>query len=168
MTAGEAIRLIAARDLAGWQGLPRCSLADVTAAFDRVSDGVGTGQIGQRRRDYILVAAAGYDEPMRVWLEDADRVVALDVEYPDVAALPDQLGEPEARRDFHWAGLDLVDGELVYASRGITVFVNPENRDVLRVAVYPAASLEAYDTLWRLALPPHRRRPLRRSPAGES
>jgi hypothetical protein len=162
MTALEAMALIAARDLAHWRGLPGCSLADVTGTFDRRGDGVGSGRIGTSRRDFVLVSAPGYDEPLRVWLDDDDDVVALDVEYPELPELPAQLGEPEARRDFHWAGLDLADGELVYASRGITVYVNPENRDVLRVSVYPAGSLEQYDERWRLALPPHRRRPLRR------
>jgi hypothetical protein len=161
MTAVQAMRLIAERDLASWNGLPHCSLADVTGMFDRIGDGVGSGRIGTRRCDYVLVAASGYDEPLRVWLDDDD-VVALDVEYPNLPDLPAQLGEPEARRDFHWAGLDLADGELVYATRGITVFVNPDDQDVLRVAVYPAGSLQEYDALWRLALPPHRRRPLRR------
>jgi hypothetical protein len=162
MSAIEALRQIAERDLAGWQGLPHCSLADVTGAFDRVGDGVGSGRIGVHRRDYVLVATPAYEEPLRVWLDEGDDVVALDVEYPPLPDLAARLGEPEARRDFHWAGLDLAGGELVYASRGITVFVNPENRDVLRVALYPAGSLEDYDGLWRLALPPHRRRPLRR------
>jgi hypothetical protein len=162
MSPAEAMRLIAERDLAAWHGLPRCSLADVTATFPRSGEGVGSGRLGTHQCDYVLVSASGYDEPLRVWLDDEGEVVAIDVEYPDLPDLPARLGEPEARREFHWAGLDLTDGELVYASRGLTVFVNPDTGDVLRIAVYPAGSLQEYDAQWRLALPPHRRRPLRR------
>src|SRR5579863_2921342 len=140
MTASEAMALIAERDLVGWHGLPSCSLADVTGTFGRVGEGVGSGRIGTDRRDFVLVYASGYEEPLRVWLGDSDEVLALDVEYPALPDLPAQLGEPEERRDFHWAGLELANGELVY----------------------PSGSLERYDERSRLELPPHRRRPLRR------
>jgi hypothetical protein len=161
-SAQDAIRLIAQRNLAAWRGLPSASLADITDAFHRHGDGVGNGRLGTHRRDYVLVAAPGYAEPLRVWLDDGERVLAIDVEYPDLPDLPAGLGTPEDRRDFHWAGLDLTGGELIYASRGITLFVNPETQELLRLAVYPAGSLQEYDSLWRLALPPHRRRPRRR------
>jgi hypothetical protein len=90
-------------------------------------------------------------------MDDSGQVLAIDVEYPEIVGLPAQLGEPAARRDFHWASLDLQGGELVYPTRSLALFVNPENHELLRLEVFPSGSLDDYDKLRRLHLHPRRR-----------
>jgi hypothetical protein len=66
-------------------------------------------------------------------------------------------GRARGRRDLHWASLDLQGGELVYPTRSLALFVNPENHELLRLEVFPSGSLDDYDKLRRLHLHPRRR-----------
>jgi hypothetical protein len=55
-----------------------------------------------------------------------------------------KLGEPAAKLDFIFANVELKAGEWVYPERGLTLFMNPENGYLLRVAAYPKTTLEHY------------------------
>jgi hypothetical protein len=158
----DAFDVLARRELAAWRGLPAdTTLDDVRARFGEPEEGLGRGRLGAHSRDFVFVRADGYGEPLRAWLDEDDRFLAIDVEYPEAGDLPAALGTPEARRDFPWAGLELAGGELVFPRRGITVYVNPETGEVLRVNLFAAGTLGDYDATARLALAPHRRRPAR-------
>jgi hypothetical protein len=149
--------LLERREFVAWHGLPRCSLPELIERFPLHVDGLGHGRLGERARDFVLVRAKAYDQPLRAWVDDSGQVLAIDVEYPQISGLPAQLGEPAARRDLHWAGLALQGGELVFPTRGLALFVNPENHDLLRLEVFPSGSLDDYDKFRRLHLRPRRR-----------
>lgn len=51
---------------------------------------------------------------------------------------------PGGRFDVPWDVLRLRDGEWVHAGRGVTLFVNPDTRQVLRWAVYVPCSVTEY------------------------
>src|SRR5262245_16483738 len=135
------LRRFAARDFRGWSGLdPRTMLHDVAEAFE-VDDVPQPGVLGSEERaaGWVTVAAGGYPEGIRVWLDQMD-VLLLDGPDPELPeglpALLDALGEPEARLDSYLGPLRVEGGEWVYAARGLTVYVNPENMLLLRLAGY--------------------------------
>jgi hypothetical protein len=154
MSCESALDGFAARTFSQWQPLPtNCLLAQVTAKFPLLNDGVGTGRIGERSAQYRMVVSPRYPRPVRAWLE-GNNLLMLDAEYPDpentLAAEIEALGEPEARLDCWWDVLRLQRAEWVFASRGLAAFVNPDNRIVLRLLVFPAASLAEYERKFRI------------------
>jgi hypothetical protein len=143
-----ALRIWADRDFRRWRGLPAgCSLTDVTSVFPLLNDGVGMSILGEQNADFRMVMVDGYDSPVRVWSND-DHVLMLDVEFPQLStsldALLAELGEPEARLDSFLSTLRLEQSEWVYPSRGLTLFINPDNDVLLRLAVYSPTTLDAY------------------------
>jgi hypothetical protein len=166
--AMDALRRFATRDFRGWSGLqPRTTLHDIAAAFE-VDDVPQPALLGSelRQAGWVTVAADGFPAGIRVWLDEMD-VVLLEGEDPDLPGglqpLLDELGEPEARLDSYLGTLPLEGSEWVYPTRGLALYVNPENMLLLRVAGYAPASLDEYERRLRLdlemrRLPPRRER----------
>jgi hypothetical protein len=151
-TCDEALRAFAARRFADWRGLPACTLADIRRHFELLDDEPHPGQLGRRAASWTAMTVEGYDEPVQLWF-DEQHVLLLLAEYPELPdwpALAKKLGEPAAKLDSHLSTLLIPGSEWVYPGRGISLFVNPENMALLRVAVYAPATLAEYEAGLRL------------------
>ena len=155
MSCASALENFAARDFGKWTGLPSCSLAEVTQRFRLVSDGYGFTRLGRTKREFRMLIVENYDQPVRVWSDDA-RVLMLDVAYPSlsvgVADLVKDLGQPQAKLDCEWSTIQIAQGEWVYADRGLALFLSPESSNVLHLAVFSSATLQDYEESFRLHL----------------
>jgi len=150
-TCETARRAIETRDFVGWQGLPTGCTAE--ALFGGALDETwGVRALGDRATAtrMRLLDVPGYYRPLAS--TQAGAVVMFDGSTPELAggwtALAADLGAPEASRDFVHGTIAMAGGEHIHATRGITVFVNPENQFVVHVAVY--APTTALDYLARL------------------
>lgn len=144
----------------GWQGLPRgCAPTAVFGVDFDESWGLrklGTEHEAARMR---LLDLAGYHRPLANVRDGA--LVMFDATNPTLdggwSALSADLGTPEATRDFVYSTVTMSGGERIHASRGITVFLNPENQVVLHVAVYAPTTVEDYERRLRPGLDKHYR-----------
>jgi hypothetical protein len=151
-----ALHAFAERNFSQWRGLPgKCSLSEVTSMFSLLNNGVGLARLGQRKANFMMLVVVGYTHPVRAWLEEG-RIFMLDVEYP--AVLPSlknllgELEEPTAKLDFFWGTLQLKQSEWVYSNRGLTLFINPDNNILLRLAAFSPTTMDAYEKDLRLDL----------------
>lgn len=165
-SAQAALRAFARRDFHDWRGLaPDTSLSDAVAVFEDDDDWRGAGKLGSERRAsrWASVAVEGYEKGVRVWL-DEDLVILIDGESPTLATplpvLLQDIGQPEAKLDSYLGTLLIPESEWVYAGRGLTLYVNPENGILLRVAVFVPTTLDDYRQRLQLDLQT-RRLPLR-------
>lgn len=156
----ESLRDFATPDVAAWHGLPAgLALSDVGDVLE-LSGVTGRDLLGEERRKVAWVAApsAVYRGGLRVWHE-AGVVVLLEGRDPFAAgeplAAPD-LGAPEAVLDTVLGRLRLPGGELVYASRGLALRVNPQNGVLLGVLGFAPTSSDEYRERLRPDLPPRR------------
>jgi hypothetical protein len=155
----SALQRLAGGELDGWTGLPGgLVLADVGAVMPLGHGASGNGVLGDEHRDAQWVAAASerYQGGVRVW-HDGGAVLVIEARDPTEAGrlptAPD-LGEPEATLDTTLGMLVLEGGELVYASRGLSLRVNPANRILLGVLAFAPTSAADYGARLRPDLPP--------------
>lgn len=147
MTCESARRAIEARQFVGWRGLPvGCRAEELTGVpFD---DAWGMRRLGDQLEParMRLLEVGGYYRPLATVRDGA--VVMFDGTNPvldgGLAALDADLGAPEASRDFVYGTTPMAGGERIYATRGITLFVNPENQFVVHVAVYAPTTVADY------------------------
>jgi hypothetical protein len=145
-----ALDTFKSRDFSGWQGLPAdCS---VHAALDYLgADPMNAinGRLGQQATPYYTINMDGYENPVRLWHRD-ETLVLIEAEYPtienDLATLQAEFGPPSARYGFNWRDLTLSEAQWVYADKGISLVINPDNQILLYLAVYPPTPLDQYDT----------------------
>ena len=149
-SCAAVLERLASGRLADFAGLPGgCKLADVERAWGPAMAHSVAAQLGRDRvkTDHRRFQVSGHDQPARVW-HDGDRVLLVDLEYPglgeDADSLRKTLGAPDAEESFSWGVLVLEKAEWVYARRGLTLFVNPETREVLRWAAYAPTDAAAY------------------------
>lgn len=156
MTALEALRAVGNGDLRGWVGLPdACTAADVEAAFGAVGRGrPRPGRVGDDARtlEWTRQPLEG-DAVARIWWE-GERPVLIETEYPNLrggldAAL-EELGEPAAELTYRFALETWEAGEWVWPEKGLTLFVVPRSRTVLRLAAYRPTDIESYRRELRL------------------
>ena len=160
------IQQLVSRDFKQSTGLPEgCLLSDLTEIGVQIKEGEGVARLGQRKTNFRMLVVEGYEHAVRVWLA-AEKVLLLDVKYPqidpDLPTLVAQWGEPAAKLGSYLGTLLLPESEWVYPQRGVTLFINPKNNILLRLAVYPPTTLESYQERLRLNLQrkrlPQRRR----------
>jgi len=156
MFCSSALENFAAHDFGKWSGLPAsCSLAEVTQHFRLVNDGYGFARLGKSKREFRMLVAKNYDQPVRVW-SDGPQALLLDVAYPSfstsVADLLKDLGEPQAKFDCEWSTIRIAKGEWVYSDRGLALFLSPESSKVLHLAVFPSTTLQGYGENFQLHL----------------
>ena len=156
--ARAALQPLVARRFADWRGLvPGTTVDDAAAALDVDRSWTGAGVLGSERRPaaWFAASADGYADGLRVWTVD-DRVVLIDAREVrlagGVSSLLAALGAPAATLDSYLGVLEIPRSELVFPDRGLTVYVNPENRALLRIAVYAPATLDLYVRDLRLDL----------------
>jgi hypothetical protein len=144
----------------GWQGLPReCAPAALFGVdFD---EGWGLRKLGSALEParMRLLELGGYYRPL-VSVRDG-RVVMFDATNPELdggwTALSADLGAPEAARDFVYSTVTMPGGERIHANRGVTVFLNPENQEVVHIAVYAPTTVADYEAHLRPSLDKHYR-----------
>ena len=152
-TCEAARQAIEARRFIGWRGLPAECSPDVLFGVD-LDNQWGELPLGEtfgpaRSR---LLDINGYYRPM-AYARDGNVVMfdgmnpALDYDWTE---LSDSLGPPDAILDWVHGTVDMPGGELVYASRGITIFLNPENDFVIHISVYVPTTVEEYIKRLRL------------------
>jgi len=144
------------KDFSHWTGLPDgCLLSDLTQSGVQLKEGMGLARLGRHKTNFKMLVIDEYERSVRVWLEE-EKVLLLDVKYPqivpDLTTLLAQLGEPEAKLDAYLGTLLLPESEWVYPQQGLSLFINPGNNVLLRLAVYPPTVLETYQERLRLHL----------------
>lgn len=153
-TCQAARTAIEARRFIGWRGLPSgCSPAALFGVALDASWGelpLGPHSAPARSR---LLEISGYYRPL-AYVRDGV-VVMFDGMNPALeggwAALSNDLGPPEARLDWIHGPVNMPGGEQVYARRGITVLLNPDNQFVVHVSVYVPTSVDDYVRRLRLS-----------------
>lgn len=151
-TCDEARDAITARRFVGWRGLPAGCTSD--ALFNvPLDDKWGQLPLGDSRTPARsrLLELSGYYRPL-AYVRDGT-VIAFDAMNPELAdtvkALEDSLGAPESVLDWVHGTVAMPSGERVYASKGITLFLNLENRAVLHVTVYAPTTVDTYQKMLR-------------------
>jgi hypothetical protein len=136
-------------NLVGWDGLPPgCRPHEL---FPELPD--STSDWAQRplgdgfeRAAFALAELPGYYRPTVSARDDV--VVLFDGMNPELRdgfeALAADLGAPAARLDYRHGTLPVPDGEWIYGSRGLTLFVNTTADTALHVALYPTTTTEEY------------------------
>ena len=150
--------------LDNWKGLPGdCTLDAVGQVFTvPPGDWRGSGYLGEKPRELSWLTVGGDTFPgsVRVWL-DRNHVVLMDAEIlgeaSDLDALVKKLGAPAVRLDAYFGNAPMPNGEWVYPHIGLTLFVEPDNHNLLRIAVYPATTVEEYRKKFRMLFRPARR-----------
>jgi hypothetical protein len=160
----DALRAFAVADLTDWCGVPGdLGVAYAGAVFPLDEAPTGEGFLGEERRpaSWLSAESATYEGGLRVWHEDG-RVLLLEGRDPvDAEGRPlvaPKLGQPEAALDTVLGGLTLPGGERIYATRGLTVRVNPED-GLLGVLGYGLTTADFYRARRRPDLPPVRPAP---------
>lgn len=145
-TCAEAKQAIEARRFVGWRGLPaNCSPDEMFGVkFDEKE--WPARMLGKHSTRWLEVELTGYYEPT-VSVRD-NKVVMFDGMNPELAGgwapLAADLGEPEAKLDWHRDTLLMKGGEWVYPARGITIFGRAAGNDALHIAVYSPTTLADY------------------------
>jgi hypothetical protein len=159
-TCADARTAIEARRLAGWTGLPAGCQPDALfgVALDESWGQLPLGAALEPTRSRLL-ELPGFYRPMARVRDGA--VVMFEAGMPELAddlpALLASLGPPDDVADFVFRDVTMTGGERVFARRGVTLFVNPENQRVLHVALYSPTTVETYRARLRLDLSARRR-----------
>ncbi len=146
----RAARAIRERDFIGWRGFPTtCGAAELLGApppadlAERPKRALGDGFV---EAVAVLLDLPGYYRPTASFR--GGKLVLLDGMNPAVkggaAALRADLGAPAARLDFEHGTLPIAAGEWAFPARGITLFVEPVNGEILHVALYHPTDLAEY------------------------
>ncbi len=144
-----ALADLAAVRLAGWSGLPADLDVAAFAAFGADPQQRFQGQVGDpaRQAAWLACDSSVYEGGLRIWV-DGDAVVLVEGDDPvDAGGVPlgaPDLGTPEAEFDTVLDTLVLARGELVYASRGLAVRVNPDNGLLLGLRFFAPTSVDDY------------------------
>jgi hypothetical protein len=159
MTCDAAKHAIEARRFTDWRGLPAGCASEALFGI-RLDDTWGAMPLGstfEKARSH-LVELAGYG---RALAYVRDGVVAMfDAMAPQLdggwPSLLTALGAPEATFDWIFGTVAMPAGELVYAKRGLTIFLNPENQAVAYISAYVPTTVDEYARRLR---PPREKRP---------
>lgn len=144
----------------GWQGLPQGCTSEALfgVPLDETWGALPLGEAHLRARSRLL-ELAGYGRPL-AYVRDG-HVIAFDGMSPDLAEAPDvldkSLGPPEWVRDWIFGTVRMPAGERVYASRGISLFTNPETHAIVYVTLFAPTTVDHYRQTLR---PPREKRSL--------
>jgi hypothetical protein len=147
MTCDAAKHAIEARRFVGWRGLPAGCAPEALFGI-KLDDTWGAMSLGSsfEKARSRLIELAGYGRAL-AYVRDGT-VAMFDAMAPQIdggwPALSADLGPPEATFDWIFGTVAMPAGELVYAKRGLTVFLNPENRVVVYISVYVATTVDEF------------------------
>jgi len=144
---GAAKRAIESRRFIGWHGLPAGCAPDAMFGI-QLDDTWGLQPLGssfEKLRSH-LVELAGYGRSLAYARDGA--VVMVDAMAPKLdggwPALAADLGAPEATFDWIFGTIAMPAGERVYARRGLTIYLNPENQAVAYITLYVPTTVDDY------------------------
>jgi hypothetical protein len=147
VTCDSAREQIEARCFIGWHGLPPACTPD--ALFGVPIDGTwGELPLGRRFEPARsrLLEIDGYYRPL-VYVRGGV-VVLFDGTNPALSGdwkyLSADLGQPDAIQDWVHGTICMPSGLRIYASRGITIFLNPENDFVIHASLYAPSTVKEY------------------------
>ena len=147
LTCDDARRAIEARQFQGWRGLPTDCTPKAVLGFE-LDDTWGLMPLGssfERARSH-LIQLSGYGRSLAYARDGA--LVLFDAMAPQLdggwPALAADLGAPDATFDWTFGTVPMPGGEHVHASRGLTIFLNPENQVVAFVSVYAPTTVDDY------------------------
>jgi hypothetical protein len=153
----------AAVRLRDWTGLPTGLRADGFADYGARPDQRFRGEIGDPARVqwWFGLDSMVYEGGLRVWVDEAGDVLLVEGDDPiddagEPLAAPD-LGAPDAEFDTVLDTLVLDGGERVFAERGLSLRVNPDNGLLLGVRGFVPTSVEDFRARLRPVLEPRRR-----------
>ncbi len=154
----DALKTLARRDLSDWTGLPAdTTLADVRTVFELDESWQGESRLGSARipTAWLAAGAPGFDEGLSVWVDDS-KVLMIDARYPTLPVSPQALlehfGPPAECLESYLGPLPIESAEQVFPEHGITLYINPDNGKLLRIAVFNPVSLAEYLRRLRLDL----------------
>jgi len=157
-SCGAAKLAIEARRFVGWHGLPTGCASDAMFGI-KLDDSWGLQPLGssfEKARSHV-VELAGYGRSLAYARDGA--IVMFDAMAPKLdggwPALAADLGAPEATFDWIFGTIAMPAGELVYAKRGLTIYLNPENQAVAYITVYVPTTIDDYASRLR---PPREKR----------
>jgi hypothetical protein len=159
LTCDTAKRAIELRRFVGWRGLPASCAPDAVFGI-KLDDTWGVQPLGSsfEKARTRLIELPGYGRALAYARDGA--LVMFDAMSPQLdggwPALSADLGAPEETHDWVFGTVAMPAGELVYAKRGLTIFLNPENQVVVYVTVYVPMTLDEYARRLR---PPREKRP---------
>lgn len=142
----DALRALAEGRLSAWRGLdPSCSRADAEAAFGPGYPGPdGMGSVEGGGMAFRRYPPNGPYDGLMVWLQ-GDRVAVVQIHQPVVAAAEiESLGPPE---DTMPSELRISAVQKIYASRGLTLHIDPEGK-LFRTYAYPATTPAEFKQSW--------------------
>jgi hypothetical protein len=156
-----ALKALTWPELDHWKGLPsNCTLEAVGKVFTvPPGDWRGAGYVGEEPRElsWLTVSGNNFPHSVRVWL-DGDLVVLMDAEIlgneSNLNMLLRKFGMPALQLDSYFGNAAMPKSEWVYPEMGLTLFVEPDNHNLLRVAVYPATTVEEYRKKFRIVFRP--------------
>ena len=148
-------------DVSEWIGLPR----DVSVgSLEELTGNPGITLAGRAgdpatARDRVSLASSVFSEGLFAWLDPREpelgKVVALEGRLPlgtdGSALLAPNLAPPDAELDTVLGSLELQGGERVYADRGLTARINPDNGLLLGLIGFEPTDLETYRNFIRPA-----------------
>ena len=156
--SAEVLKAFSRLDLRTWHGLCQHTVLDhARRVFDVDDEFCGSGKLGTERRQTQWYAAScdGFPEGLRIWTT-GNEIILIDTPGPDLEggldALLVALGSPQVKLDSYLGTLEIKQSEWVFPERGITVYLNPDNHVLLRIAVYGSVSLLKYEQTLRLNL----------------
>lgn len=152
-----------AKNLSSWEGLPAvCELSTISKQLP-LAEPVSQGLLGAAKlvAHYRVAQVEAYNEPLSVWYREG-RVIKIQIQYPafpNPRALVEQLGQPQAKLDYYYAGVPKLnrEGEWVYANRGLTLFMSSDRNNIVELAVYAPMTVDRYQQELHVQEPPKER-----------
>jgi hypothetical protein len=145
-TCEAAGRAIAARRFLAWRGLPAGCTPEAMFGLKFEEREWPARMLGKRSTRWHPVDVSGYHQPTVSVRSGV--IVLFDGMNPELdggwAPLAADLGEPDAKLDWHRDDVLMKGGEWVYPARGITIFGRAAGDDALHIAVYTPTTLATY------------------------
>ncbi len=149
-TCGDVMNALLLRQFNHWEGFPKnCDWTSLTGPLPEDWQLVPKRRLGSKYRDaqMIMLSLEGY---IRASLNFVDgQAVLFEAMEPTLAIeigdLLEKLGQPDTILDWDFGTLPCPQSELVYANKGITLFLNTEKTKLLHVALYPSVEPKTYE-----------------------
>jgi hypothetical protein len=149
---GDALDALTHRRLVVWEGWPSdCDVGELKLALDGTSTSdndvlLGTAKTEAALDHVSMLGSDGRHFSLHIARRDI-RVLRVDLEQPlgEARSITDALGPPEARMPYTRWGFTHPTGQWVWASRGLVVYVDRENRTIRRAGVFVATDRSTYE-----------------------
>lgn len=139
-----------------------CTLADAVLAISALAKEPDfTGILGEHRvqTKWRALHSDVAGSVFRLW-HDGTQVIAIEIEDPRPtegwSGLRDALGPPQTKIAYWDDVVQLEDGQWVYPSRGLALFVRLGDAELARVMFFPPTTIDSYRARLARAIEPPR------------